>query len=652
MSISYRWLVVGVLVGLLCMLARCKREVRPAQVLGDGSTAGNVGEAYFRNLHDTVKYVGMQTCRSCHADKYETFVHTGMGESFGLANRAKSAANFGDHALVYDKNLDLYYKPYLVGDTAMYVMEYRLEGKDTVHKRVERVDYVIGSGHHTNSHLMNEGGYVYQVPITFYTQEKRWDLAPGFENGGNTRFGRIIATECMTCHNHLPEQVVGSQNKYKKVPLGIECERCHGPGAIHVREKMLGKLVDTARYTDYSIVNPRKLTPELEMDVCQRCHLQGVAVLNEGKSFYDFRPGMPLNSVMNVFLPRYTNSSERFIMASQADRLRLSACYRVGKATCTTCHNPHKSVRTTAGDVFNAQCRTCHTAPKNTCTETETVRMKQNNNCTGCHMPKVGSIDIPHVRVTDHNIGKPITTQKKQEVARFLGLECLTQPKPSPLLMASGYLATYDKFVPDKMLLDSAAYYLSKADPSAEAYFKIQAHFLFTKDLMPDLATFGRTKPAESLQDAWTAYRIGEALYQQTQFQQAAEYYQRAVTLLPYELDFNNKLGISLIATKNLQKARTVFEFILSENKKYERAICNLGYICALEGKLTQAETYYLQAIALNPDYEQAWINLLGLRLLQKNLPETQKLIQQLRKKFPNNKQAYLLEQQLKDSRK
>src|ERR1041385_5922158 len=36
----------------------------------------------YASLNDTVKYVGMQMCRQCHADKFETFMHTGMGMSF------------------------------------------------------------------------------------------------------------------------------------------------------------------------------------------------------------------------------------------------------------------------------------------------------------------------------------------------------------------------------------------------------------------------------------------------------------------------------------------------------------------------------------------------------------------------------------------
>lgn len=74
-------------------------------------------------------------------------------------------------------------------------------------KRVEKISYIVGSGQHTNSHLIDINGYLHQAPITFYTQKGQWDLAPGFEKGQNTRFERKIEMECITCHNGYPEQV-------------------------------------------------------------------------------------------------------------------------------------------------------------------------------------------------------------------------------------------------------------------------------------------------------------------------------------------------------------------------------------------------------------------------------------------------------------
>ena len=65
------------------------------------------------------------------------------------------------------------------------------------------------------------------------------------------------------------------------MPSGIDCERCHGPGSIHVKQRQNGSKVDTSKYIDYSIVNPAKLSIDEQFDVCQRCHLQGNAILKE-----------------------------------------------------------------------------------------------------------------------------------------------------------------------------------------------------------------------------------------------------------------------------------------------------------------------------------------------------------------------------------
>ena len=81
------------------------------------------------------------------------------------------------------------YHPFFDGDT-MRIMEFKIEKKDTVYKRIERVDYIVGSGQHTNSHITNMNGYLYQLPLTWYAQKKQWDLPPGFENGRNVRFKR------------------------------------------------------------------------------------------------------------------------------------------------------------------------------------------------------------------------------------------------------------------------------------------------------------------------------------------------------------------------------------------------------------------------------------------------------------------------------
>lgn len=594
----------------------------------------------YLNLADSVQYVGMATCRSCHNDVHETFKQTGMGRSFHNATREKSDAKFGKHALVYDTLNDFYYHPYFDKYGDMYIKEYRLEDGDTVHNRVEKIEYIVGSGQHTNSHILSENGYAYQAPITWYTQERHWDMAPGFREN-NSRFDRWLTDECITCHNHFPQQVEGSLNKFTDMPTGIECERCHGPGEVHVKEKLAGELVDTAQFIDYTIVNPSDLPRDLQLDICQRCHLQGVAVTEPDKTFYDFRPGMELSSVMNVFLPRFSNSHEQFIMASQADRLRLSECFKNDESmTCLTCHHPHHSIEVTPKEQYNNACQNCHQEKK--CSIPISEREEKNNDCSGCHMPKSGSTDIPHVSITDHFISKKSEKRekKKEEEKQFLGIEILTKKNATAMDMAKGYMATYDKYIAAPIMLDSAYFYLQKTKKSNPQHLPLLIHYLFAKNDFDEIKKQAASLTDLSQLDAWTAYRTGEAFLQTGDYKNALAYFTQAENKLPLHLDFLEKKGIALLSLKRIKTAKAVFEKVLLENRKRPVALCNLGYAKALSGNLLEAENLYNRAIALDPDYAQALINKAALLSIQKKEKAAYELLKKVLKKDPGNRQA------------
>jgi tetratricopeptide (TPR) repeat protein len=616
----------------------------------------------YQNLSDSVQYVGMETCRSCHQNIYDTFIKTGMGESFAHATRAKSSASFNGHIAVYDSIADFYYSPFWRKDS-LFIVEFRLQGKDTVHRNEQYIEYIVGSGQHTNSHIYSENGYLYQAPITFYTQKGIWDLAPGFSGGFNSRFNRIIGLECMSCHNTLPELVSGSENKYQTVPQGIGCERCHGAGAAHVQAKLAGNIVDTAVQVDYSIVNPRHLPRELQMDVCRRCHLQGVAVLKEGKSFDDFKPAMPLHSVMDVFLPEYDGNQTKFIMASQAHRLTKSACYQQSDMTCLNCHNPHISVKQTPSSHFNAACLRCHQADNAAANSPSmpqakqqaacslplaTRQQKNGNNCSACHMPVSPSIDIPHVTVHDHFIRRPIAASELHKIEKFIGLAAVNNPKIDAISQAKGYLHYYESYDNDITLLDSARYYLERAGNKPQQTFEAHIHWLYLKSDFDGIIQHAPNMDIGQINDAWTAYRIGEAHLQRQQYEQAAQYFTQSVTKMPLQADFNNKLSIALIQSGKTEQAIRSLEQLLYENPKHISGLTNLGFLQVAKGQLNEAEQLYKRALACNPDYAQALLNMAALKMLQQDQNAAKQYIQTLLRKQPNHSQAKELLKQLR----
>jgi tetratricopeptide (TPR) repeat protein len=652
-----KFLILSVIFTLICVGFFCSS---PKDELSDKNV--------FKNLHDSVAYVGMETCKQCHADIYNTYIETGMGSSFDHATKQKSVGDFTKVHTVYDDELDMYYSPFWKNDT-LWLNEFRLDGKDTIHQRIEKINYIIGSGHHTNSHLLERNGYVYQAPITFYTQKQKWDLPPGFEHGFNTRFTRLIGLECMSCHNAYPKFEKGSENKFSFVSNGIDCERCHGPGALHVEEKQKGIIIDTSKYVDYSIVNPGKLSANLQFEICQRCHLQGNAVLEDGKSFFDFKPGMELKQVMSVFLPKYEGADDQFIMASHADRFKMSKCFTESAKnvdnsalrpyknalTCVTCHNPHVSVKKMGENYFNNTCNSCHDGSevhKPICNQIITRSIPEKDNCVKCHMPVSGSIDIPHVTIHDHYIRKEAKAMTEIDKSkRFLGLQSINNSHPKPILVAKAYLQQFEKFEPTKNnLLDSALVYLQKAGNEREInLFKDYVYYYFLRNDFENIIRLKeeaeKNKSFQNLlkqksydnSDAWTAYRIGEAYSNIMQAEKALIFYELACKLAPYFPEFQNKMGAGLLYKGELAKAEIIFKELIAENSTFAPAYSNLGYLEMLRNNLPKALTYLDKAISINPDYEQALLNKAGTLLALNKNKEAKSLLLKMSKRFPNN---------------
>ena len=609
-------------------------------------------ESKYLNHNDSVKYVGMQQCRACHADIYNSYIETGMGKSFDLATPQKSSADFTKHHVVYDKFKNLYYHPYWKNNT-MYILEYRLEGKDTIYKRTEKVDYIIGSGQHTNSHLMNVNGYIYQLPLTWYAQLQKWDLPPGFENGSNSRFSRTIEFECMSCHNAFPSVTDFTANKFVNIPNGIDCERCHGPGEAHLKDKIAGNLVDTAHEIDYTIVNPKKLPWERQIDLCQRCHLQGNSVLKEGKTFKDFKPGMVLSDFWEVYMPKYKGQNDEFIMASHAQRLQLSKCFTesnkqnktAGKnfetlnLTCITCHNPHVSVKKTGTQIFNNACIKCHSSNTQTvCAETEKNRMVKQNDCSSCHMPRSGTIDIPHVSVHDHWIKKPSKQGEIDKIKEFAGLYCINNSTTTDLSKTKALINYVEKFNGNKTALLQANDLIKNNTEMDWLAAQIQMYFLQNDfESIVNKASFINVNEQTN---AWLCYRVGQAFLSKNDFVRAELFFEKAVSLSPQSIDFIDKLAQAKIMLNKLDDAILLLNNNLKTNNKQEGSYVNLGFAYLKQNNIALAKNNYNKALALNPDNEQALLNLAAVYNIENNKTEALKLLKRILVINPKNEEV------------
>src|SRR5207253_8489713 len=113
-------------------------------------------------------------------------------------------------------------------------------------------DVAIGSGTRGRTYLSIQGDAVWQSPISWFSGKEDWDLSPNhvLEQGGR----RPITRACLFCHTDRVEPVPGAENRYRQ-PLfagqvSIGCERCHGPGELHVAERRAGHDPQGTDYLD------------------------------------------------------------------------------------------------------------------------------------------------------------------------------------------------------------------------------------------------------------------------------------------------------------------------------------------------------------------------------------------------------------------
>ena len=382
----------------------------------------------YQNVNPAVQYVPEERCGDCHADKARSFAEHPMGRSLLPISRATAPPEDPRHRNPFEA-LGSQFLVNRDGDN----VRHRRSRLDPTGRPIAALDweahYVIGSGFHGYSFLSDRDGYLFQTPISWYSQKKTWDLSPGF--GPNYLTGRPILPECLFCHTNRVQFVDGSLNRYTE-PIfdghAIGCQRCHGPGELHVaRRERLDPVPDDV---DYTIVNPRHLERSQREAVCEQCHLEGeTRIVRHGRAMYDFRPGLPLEQFWSVFVhPPEASVAQKVV--SHVEQMYESRCFQDGRLGCISCHDPHQRVKPERRvEHYRAACLECH-GQGSGCSLPKAQRLRQNaqDSCIDCHMPRYGASDVPHTAFTDHRIlraGQP-TGRRFTRLAGQEGLPVLS----------------------------------------------------------------------------------------------------------------------------------------------------------------------------------------------------------------------------------
>ena len=373
-------------------------------------------------------YAGMAACLDCHKGIGNSYVHTAHALTSRVADIHTVAGPFGKRTREGAAELRSDSSVRQVGGVAAgggasgaagatvnefiydaghkVIMEERDSGLFQVAvtargREAHRFDIAVGSGRKAQTYLYWNGDGAFQLPVSYFLTEHSWANSPYYPPD-SIWFGREVGVGCFECHSsYIGTKAMLHKNFFEGTPqydratlvYGIDCERCHGPGALHVAWQQAHPEDTVARY----MARFAGLTRQQRLDVCAVCH--SGAHSGEQRSVFHFKPG---DTLSNYYFadPRLNKAPENTdVHGNQYELLAASQCYLRSKTLeCGSCHDVHVRERENL-TVFAARCMNCHKE------EHKGGWNKQFliNNCIDCHMPARASARITMLTQTQRD---------------------------------------------------------------------------------------------------------------------------------------------------------------------------------------------------------------------------------------------------------
>ena len=652
-------------------------------------------------LSAAAQYANPKLCTGCHVDIAKSYSRNGMGRSFAEPRPELLIEDFTNRNHYYHEASATYYQM-LNHNGTLIQRRYQLgyDGRET-NVDEKRIDYIVGSGNHMRTYVHRDpDGTLLELPLAWYAEKGGyWAMNPGYDTPDYPFARRQISYDCMFCHNAYPKTPpghdrLGERPVYSgKLPEGIDCQRCHGPGQRHIDVASAPGAKPAA--VRAAIVNPAKLTADRQMDVCAQCHLKTTefrlphAIKKYERGDFTYQPGQPLSDFVIAFDEAAgPHKSDRFETASAVSRLRASQCFIKSNETlkCTTCHDPHEvNHGNEAKEHYNAICRQCHQAAFTA--QVSSGRHTTDGACVDCHMPKRRTEDIVHLVVTDHLIQrrKPAgdlladiaerhedaSSSYHGEVVPFYpnplpdnpvnrfylalaqirdganlekglpafekALEALRSPRPEPYLELAQALK--DAGQPARALV--AFQEALRRDP---AYVPALLEFstaLKEYGHSAEAATIAQRATASALADprGWNA--LGQVQLDLADYSAALVSFRKALALDAEMPEAHNGAGISLAQTGNTDMAEREFREAVRILPNYGEPHGNLANLLSWKQDYRQAAYEFLSALQFGPSDAAARLNYASMLNAQHDFSGAQVQIEAVLKINPNMAEAH-----------
>jgi hypothetical protein len=396
------------LLAAVMLAAACHREAPAPPVKRVVATTTEASPSDFESLPSRDKYAGSASCRDCHEKNFDRWSHDWHARALAPADEKNVVGRFANAHFRGDSS-----EAWMSRRGARFVMRtHSREGQLQDYP----VSWVIGGKRMQDSVAVMPDGRWQVLPVYFhvtgggawvdYNEAKQGRVAPDHPFFW-TNFQRTANKECIECH------ATGVDVRYDRathqwstdmVDAGVACEACHGPGARHAETKAKS-----------DIVRPDHIDKELALSICGRCHGPRDPLFPLLDARDQFRPGERYDDRYQalVVVDGTARSGEYFAdgrpssSTFEYQALLQSRCYRIGGATCLSCHTAPHAEKHGANELKDSLCGGCHA---NVVAAGKAHTHHERAMCVDCHMPKLltgvldkfadHSLDVPNARVT------------------------------------------------------------------------------------------------------------------------------------------------------------------------------------------------------------------------------------------------------------
>jgi hypothetical protein len=353
-------------------------------------------------------YTGPDACLKCHRNLSDSFWHTAHAltsrpaDSHTVMGSFQSPGNeftYGPDRKVVMRQTDsgLFQVGIVTAPDGGTPHGGAVDGRAGRSEETHRFDIAVGSGRKAQTYLYWKEDEAFQLPVSYSVVAHSWANSPHYPMD-SIWFGRVIATDCFGCHTSfirekepLRTDAFGRIDRFDRTKLvyGIDCERCHGPGAQHAYWQEQHPQDRTGRY----IARYAVLSRQQRLDMCAVCH-SGLHSFE--RSPFRFSPGDSLSRFYYPEMRLTSPASALDVHGNQYQLLIASRCFRKSATLdCTTCHDPHAKERDNIV-LLSQRCMKCHVPGSLThvpfCRMSATVDTRTlAANCIDCHMPALPS---------------------------------------------------------------------------------------------------------------------------------------------------------------------------------------------------------------------------------------------------------------------